>query len=95
MRTWLLAALLAASLIMPVGPTDADTYVPGYTRKDGTPVAPHWRSDPNKSYNDNWSVKPNVNPHTGKQGTRPPTWNDRPPQPNPYGNPYGELQDGD
>ena len=69
----------------------ADTYVRGYTRKDGTYVAPYYRSSPNKSYNDNWSVKPNVNPYTGRRGTRSPTWDDRPPSSNPYGSgSYGQ-----
>ncbi len=57
----------------------ADTYVRGYYRKDGTYVRPHYRSSPDSSYNNNWSVKPNVNPYTGKSGTRNPTWNDRSP----------------
>ena len=65
----------------------ADTYVKGYTRKDGTYVRPHYRSTPDKSYNNNWSVRPNVNPYTGKRGTRAPTYNDRPPQRNSFGTP--------
>ncbi len=48
----------------------ADTYVRGYCRKDGTYVAPHFRSDPNRTKRDNWSTKGNVNPHTGKPGTK-------------------------
>ncbi len=48
----------------------ADTYVNGYYRSDGTYVKPHYRSSPNSSYNDNYSVKGNRNPHTGEQGTR-------------------------
>ena len=54
-----------------------DTYVRGYYRKDGTYVAPHYRSAPDRSYNNNWSTSPNVNPYTGKRGTRSPTWDDR------------------
>lgn len=50
----------------------ADVYVKGYTRKDGTYVAPHYRSDPNGSVYDNWSTKGNVNPYTGKKGTKNP-----------------------
>jgi len=49
--------------------------VRGYVRKDGTYVAPHRQSNPDKSFNNNWSTNPNTNPYTGKQGTRinPPT----------------------
>lgn len=77
-----------AALFMLAESALGDTYVRGYTRKDGTYVAPHYRSSPNRSYNDNWSVSPNVNPYTGQQGTRPPTFDDRPPPPSSFGNPY-------
>lgn len=46
-------------------------YVSGHTRKDGTYVAPHYRSAPNSTKADNWSTKGNVNPYTGKAGTKP------------------------
>ncbi len=36
----------------------------------GTYVAPHFRSTPDASFNNNWSTKPNVNPFTGAVGTR-------------------------
>lgn len=63
----------------------ADTSVKGYYKKNGTYVAPHYRSSPDKSYNNNWSTSPNRNPYTGKQGTRQPTWNNQPPKKkNPY-----------
>lgn len=44
--------------------------VKGYTRKDGTYVAPHTRSAPNSTKSDNYSTKGNVNPYTGKAGTK-------------------------
>ena len=44
--------------------------VRGTIRKDGTYVAPHRQSNPDKSFNNNWSTNPNTNPYTGKQGTR-------------------------
>lgn len=56
-----------------------DVYVDGYYRDNGTYVQPHYRSAPDNSYNNNWSVSPNVNPYTGQQGTRAPTWNDQAP----------------
>lgn len=44
--------------------------VRGYTKKDGTYVAPSHRSDANKTQRDNWSSKPNSNPYTGKKGSK-------------------------
>lgn len=48
----------------------ADVYVKGYTKKNGTYVAPHYRSSPNHTVRDNWSTKGNRNPYTGKLGTK-------------------------
>lgn len=50
----------------------ADTHVKGYTKKDGTYVAPHVRSSPDKSKDNNYGTKGNVNPYTGKPGTKDP-----------------------
>ena len=49
----------------------AVVHVHGYTKKDGTYVAPHDRTAPNRTKNDNWSTRGNVNPETGKAGTKP------------------------
>jgi hypothetical protein len=46
----------------------ADQYVRGYTRHDGTYVAPHHRSTPNHNQYDNYSSQGNSNPYTGQQG---------------------------
>lgn len=46
-----------------------DVRVSGYTRSDGTYVAPHYRSDPDGSFDNNWSTLGNINPHTGSLGT--------------------------
>ncbi|MET0533053.1 MAG: hypothetical protein ABW171_02410 [Steroidobacter sp.] len=48
------------------------TNVNGYFKKDGTYVPPHVRTTPNDSKLDNWSTRGNVNPHTGKNGTKDP-----------------------
>ena len=48
-----------------------DVFVNGYHRKDGTYVAPHHRSSPDSSVNNNWSTQGNNNPYNGQQGTRP------------------------
>lgn len=44
----------------------------GYTRSNGTYVQPHYRTAPNSTRSDNWSTRGNVNPYTGKAGTRDP-----------------------
>jgi hypothetical protein len=41
-----------------------------YIRRDGGYVPPHWRSNPNREWRDNWSTNPNVNPYTGRGGSR-------------------------
>ena len=46
--------------------------VKGYVRKDGTYVAPSHATNPNSSKMDNWSTRGNVNPYSGKMGTRDP-----------------------
>lgn len=48
----------------------SDVHVKGYYKKNGTYVAPHYRSSPNQTTSDNWSTKGNTNPYTGKQGTK-------------------------
>jgi hypothetical protein len=45
--------------------------VNGYVTKEGKTVAPHDRTGANKRKGDNWSTKGNVNPETGKAGTKP------------------------
>jgi len=49
---------------------NADVYVRGYSRDNGTYVQPHYRSNPDGDRSNNWSTYPNVNPHTGQIGTR-------------------------
>jgi hypothetical protein len=74
-----LIALVAAAFLFSVGQPAFDavaksgsTSVQGYTKKDGTYVAPHVRTTPNNSKYDNWSTKGNANPYTGKPGTKDP-----------------------
>ena len=66
-----LAVLLVASTAFA-----RDVYVRGHTKRDGTYVAPHHRTAPNHTRNDNWSTQGNVNPYTGQHGTK---------SPDPYG----------
>jgi TPR repeat protein len=68
MRGLLLGIAILLSLIPDVS---AQVKVRGYTRKDGTYVAPHMRSSPNGTKADNWSTRGNINPYTGKEGTKP------------------------
>ena len=48
----------------------SSTCVRGYYRS-GSYVQPHHRSGRDGYHNNNWSVKGNVNPYTGKPGTKP------------------------
>jgi len=47
--------------------------VHGYTKRNGTYVAPYRRSGPDRSKYNNWSSRGNVNADTGKIGTKDPT----------------------
>lgn len=64
--------LLVGLLVAMLPAYAADHAVRGHVKKDGTYVAPSRATNPNRTQRDNYSSKPNVNPHTGKQGTRTP-----------------------
>ena len=49
-----------------------DHAVKGHVTKRGTYVSPSRATNPNTTQRDNYGSKPNVNPATGKQGTRTP-----------------------
>ena len=51
--------------------TPASHQVAGHVRKDGTYVQPHQATNRDASKNNNWSTQGNVNPYTGKEGTKP------------------------
>ena len=44
--------------------------VRAHVTKRGAYVARHYQTNPNHTKRDNWSTKGNVNPYTGKRGTR-------------------------
>lgn len=44
--------------------------VRGHVTKRGTYVQPHHATNPDGTTRNNWSHKGNVNPHTGKAGTK-------------------------
>jgi hypothetical protein len=46
-------------------------HVRSYIRHNGQFVGPHFRTAPNHTKLDNWSTRGNVNPYTGKLGTKP------------------------
>jgi hypothetical protein len=77
MHKTLRAVTLAALITLGIGAvTDAvaggPVYVRPHYRSNGSYVPGHYRSAPNGTTLDNWSTYPNVNPYTGKPGTRDP-----------------------
>lgn len=50
--------------------TGAIVDVRGYFRRDGSYVPPHKRTVPDGNFDNNWSTVGNVNPYTGKPGTK-------------------------
>lgn len=67
-RVLTMTLLLVVSVLIGFS-ADSAVYVSGYWRQ-GTYVAPHYRSAPDGNFYNNWSTKGNVNPYTGKAGTR-------------------------
>lgn len=72
----------------------ADTYVNGYTKKNGTYVESHHRTNQDENKFNNYSTQGNVNPYTGQQGTVNPYTAPETRQHNPlpvyqYQDPYG------
>lgn len=49
----------------------SDHAISGYTRSNGTYVRPSHATNPDFTRNNNYSTKGNVNPYTGKFGTKP------------------------
>jgi hypothetical protein len=71
----ILGCVLIISLSMPSSAKSSSGgshNVKGHVKKDGTYVAPHSATNPNQTQRDNWSSKPQVNPYTGKEGTKEP-----------------------
>lgn len=66
MGRWIAMLVLLAGFI---AQAHAQVHVRGYHRKDGTYVAPHYRSAPNSTRSDNYSSRGNLNPYTGQRGT--------------------------
>ena len=62
--------ILVMALIGVVSYSQNVTYVNGYYRSNGTYVQGHYKTVANKTVRDNFSTYPNVNPYTGKTGTK-------------------------
>lgn len=81
-------AILGLSMLASAAAAQGAHAVRGYTRADGTYVAPHMQSNPNGTKLDNYSTLGNVNPYTGQPGTVNPYAQT---QSNPTGSPYNQT----
>jgi uncharacterized protein YxeA len=72
----LLVLLLSVFILFSVSLSEthakSSARVRGYTKKSGTYVAPHRRTNPDKTKFNNYNTKGNFNPYTGKKGTKNP-----------------------
>jgi hypothetical protein len=64
------SASAALCALVSVTIATADEFVSGHIKRDGTVVMPYFRSDRDGIFENNWSTKPNIDPHTGEMGTR-------------------------
>lgn len=63
--------IFAFVLVLSVsGVASAATRVSGYTKSNGTYVKSYYKSDSDSFKSNNYSSKGNVNPYTGKKGTK-------------------------
>lgn len=69
MKTIFLATALACLALNASAKGGAHT-VKGHTTKSGTYVPAHRATNPDSTKSNNWSQKGNVNPDTGKAGTK-------------------------
>lgn len=51
-----------------------DHRVNGYVKKNGTYVAPHMQTNSDNTQRNNYSAQGNINPYTGKAGTKKPKY---------------------
>ena len=62
--------ICALALVLVTEAAMAYVWVNSYCKSNGTCVQGHYRSNPDGNFYNNWSTYPNVNPFTGKRGTR-------------------------
>ncbi len=67
-----LAALISSTLFLDTALAIRKRNSPKSSKSKVTSVKAHARTAPNKTKKDNWSTIGNVNPHTGKKGTKRP-----------------------
>lgn len=72
MRVFILLLILALPTICFARGYDnpGETNVRGYFKKDGTYVQSHKRTKRDQYNDNNWSTRGNINPYTGKEGTK-------------------------
>lgn len=63
-------AAIACLLALASGEVLASKRVGGYTRKSGTHVSSYRRTNADGRKHNNYSTKGNMNPYTGKKGTK-------------------------
>lgn len=71
MKMILVGSVLALMAVATAAEAQGSHAVRGYTRKDGTYVAPHMQTNPDSTRANNWSTQGNTNPYTGEEGTKP------------------------
>jgi hypothetical protein len=66
--------ILASTILAftPLALFAAPVHVRSSVTKQGVYRQPHVRTSPDHTQRNNWSSKPNVNPYTGKAGTKTP-----------------------
>ena len=58
--------IITSVAIAQVNPNEV--FVPTFIKSNGEVIEGHYRTLPNSTINDNFTTKPNINPHTGKIG---------------------------
>jgi len=66
----LLVSVLTLSVVSAPAMAGGSHAASGHTTKHGTYVPPHQATNPDSSKTNNWSHKGNVNPYTGREGTK-------------------------
>jgi hypothetical protein len=74
----LVAAFLAASTGLSfaqyggygTGSNSQSHYTQGHSNSNGSYTQPHYQTNPNSTTSDNYGTRGNVNPYTGRSGTR-------------------------
>lgn len=73
MKTLFALAIAIVISLSVATPTEAAVRVKGYFKPStGTYVMPYYRSSPNRTPYDNYSIRGNYNPYSGKVGTKSP-----------------------